>query len=288
MNINRETIAILRKMNRKNGGGLTNGSARKIAEDFHLKTYTPRYSPHTPPPRYLLNWGNTMEICWPMPSNLRILNNPDSVRIAVDKLACLSLLSYHCIPCLKFTDDIDRAKLWARVDGKVFCRTLSRSTKGKGIVIAETRDEVVPAPLYTKWYNKNREYRVHVFDGEVIDIQIKKKRSKASLEELNIEVNPDIRNLDGGYVFCRENIRRNLKMEEACIFAVSKLELDFGAVDVLGYVEDNVLVDFVLCEVNTAPALEGTTYESYINAISKLLDDHNRLSEEFINMVENN
>ena len=146
---------------------------------------------------------------------------------------------------------------------------------------------MVQSPLYTLDYEKNREYRVHVFDGKVIDVQIKKKRSATTLEGMGIEANPDVRNMANGYVFCRANIRRNEGMEKACVDAIAALQLTFGAVDVLGKVDEeaNALVDFAICEVNTAPALEGTTMAVYMAALSDFLDDRVKLTNEFIESV---
>ena len=56
----------------------------------------------------------------------------------------------------------------------IFARTLTNSTGGKGIVEFEWPNASPPAaPLYTAYIPKKAEYRVHVFNGEVIDIQQK-------------------------------------------------------------------------------------------------------------------
>jgi glutathione synthase/RimK-type ligase-like ATP-grasp enzyme len=123
---------------------------------------------------------------------------------------------------------------------------------------------VVDAPLYTKYIKKADEYRVHVFDGEVIDVQQKRKRQEVENEDVDYQ----IRNSTGGWVFCRAEV----DIPDICLSmarrAVSALGLTFGAVDI-GYNrrEDMAYV----FEVNTAPGLEGTTLDTYYAAIEKKL-----------------
>ena len=286
-------IAILKKFNKKKSGDFVQGSARDLADMFGLETLVPHRAPRFKPPPYLLNWGNTGYSSWieqyTVCKENKIINHPMAVAKAVDKKKALEVMRYKSIPCLIFTTYRSDAVRWLEEGSRVYCRTLNRATQGRGIVIADSPSEIVPAPLYTVEYEKNREYRVHVFNGKVIDVQIKKKRSPEHLEELGVTANPDVRNMGNGYVFCRGNIRRNEAMEKACIDAIRALQLDFGAVDVLGKVdnETNELVDFALCEVNTAPALTGTTLDVYIAALSDLLDDRVQITNEFIKSVEN-
>ncbi len=54
--------------------------------------------------------------------------------------------------------------------------------------------------------------------------------------------------------------------------AVKIIELDFGAVDIMGYPEDSRLPRFSICEINTAPRLEGYTAERYAQYFDWLID----------------
>jgi len=121
-------------------------------------------------------------------------------------------------------------------------------------------NSLIRAPLYNKYVKKADEYRIHVFDGQIIDIQQKRARREVPNEEVDYQ----IRNSHNGWVYCRDSVRcpdicRNLALD-----AVSALGLTFGAVD-LGY---NIHgQSCVVYEVNTAPGLEGTTVEKYYEAI---------------------
>ena len=107
-----------------------------------------------------------------------------------------------------------------------------------------------------------REYRVHVFNNQIIKVNQK------LLKDGNSWV-PFIRNIDNGYVFGQPRKPLTLDQEQLAIKSVRALGLDFGAVDM-------VLADdsksYVL-EVNTGPALETETNLSlYIQAFKKVLD----------------
>src|SRR3546814_3666736 len=44
----------------------------------------------------------------------------------------------------------------------IVCRTVLSGHSGVGIVIADNRDDLVPANLYVKYVKKKEEYRVHL------------------------------------------------------------------------------------------------------------------------------
>jgi glutathione synthase/RimK-type ligase-like ATP-grasp enzyme len=137
---------------------------------------------------------------------------------------------------------------------------------GSGIVIARDPLEIVDAPLYTKAAKHKDEYRVHVFKGEVIDVQKKKRK-------LNWEGPTDsgIRNLANGWVYARSDVSVPTKVIDAAVDAVNTLGLDFGAVDI-GY--NQHLDKAILFEINTAPGLFGTTLEKYKEVFTKYMEEH--------------
>jgi hypothetical protein len=135
---------------------------------------------------------------------------------------------------------------------------------GNGGDGGDGRRLLIDAPLYTQYVKKAREYRVHVCNGAVIDVQQKRKRQ----ERENDEVDYQIRNLAGGWVYCRGGVDAPDCVLRASLDAVASLGLDFGAVDV-GYNENRGQA--CVYEVNTAPGIEGSTLDRYYEAISELL-----------------
>ena len=163
------------------------------------------------------------------------------------------------IPCPEFTFERGTARNWLADGGVVFCRTLTRASEGRGIVVAETDDQLVDAPVYTKYTKKKREFRVHIFKDQVV--QVVEKRKRAGWTE-----NRDtrIRNSANGYVFCRDICNIPDGLHELALKASRVTHSDFKGVDI-GY---NELKDQLFCiEVNSAPGIEGSNVTDYVNTI---------------------
>ena len=162
------------------------------------------------------------------------------------------------VACPEFTTTRSTAEAWADEGYTVFCRTLTRANSGRGIRIAENADQVVDAPLYTKYIKKKKEFRVHVFQNEVLDVQEKRLSSDA------VSTGFLIRNRANGFVFCREDVVEPTSLRATAVNAVAALGLDFGAVDVIWNEKQDKCYAL---EVNTAPGLEGTTLDKYTDRI---------------------
>lgn len=182
------------------------------------------------------------------------------LREGTDKLTQMRKFTDANVSCPDHTTDRSVATGWIADGGVVVCRTLLRSSEGKGIVVAEQADQVVQAPLYTKYVKKKKEFRVHVFNGQVIDVQ--EKRKKRSHED---QRDTRIRNVANGYVFCREGLVEPTGLRDLATSATTALGYSLGAVDI-AYNERNDKL-YVL-EVNSCPGMQGTTLESYANAIT--------------------
>jgi glutathione synthase/RimK-type ligase-like ATP-grasp enzyme len=121
---------------------------------------------------------------------------------------------------------------------------------------------LVDAPLYTKYIRKQKEFRVHVFNSKILDIQEKRRSSAVD------DHHPYIRNHANGYVFCRGDIEEPHDLRGVAVSAVNALGLDFGAVDVIwNEAQDKCYV----LEVNTACGLEGSTVNKYVQAIKEVV-----------------
>lgn len=175
-----------------------------------------------------------------------------------DKIHQYEYFKAQGIPAPEFTTSKTEAKSWA-TEGVVFCRTLTKASEGKGIVVAESPEEVVNAPVYTKYLKKKREFRVHIFQDKIVTV-LEKRRKK------DFEGNTDakIRNTANGYVFCHENVIEPAGIRELALKARKVTNSDFAGVDI-GYNEKfNKL--FVI-EVNSAPGIEGTNVQRYCDTI---------------------
>lgn len=203
----------------------------------------------------VINWGCAEDVF----PGAHYLNRPECVALAVDKLKTFSQFARYEVPCPAWTTDIRLARHWAQMGFRVFCRTAVQGRGGRGIVVATTPDDVVEAPLYTQDVMHQQEYRIHVFKGEIIDRQEKRRRRGATIDRL-------VRNHDGGWVFCREGVEEIPEVDLAARRATAALGLDFCGVDVAYRPGDRSA--FVL-EGNSAPGVEGTTAESYAAAFRR-------------------
>lgn len=208
--------------------------------------------------KVLLNWGHSSPAF--SLTGVTVLNKPDAVANASNKLTALRMMKEGEVNVPDFTTDRSVAEAWIEEERIVLCRTLLRANSGRGITIAKELGQLIDAPLYVKYIRKEKEYRVHVFNGQVIDMIEKAKRSGFQTNPL---YNKYIRSYEQGWIFKREGIEVSDEVKEECIKAVRVLGLDFGAVDVI-INRDNLPV---VLEVNTAPGLMGTTLDCYKAAV---------------------
>lgn len=205
----------------------------------------------------VISWGNSTPKGW------RILNGPAPIGNAQNKLRTFQALEQAGVSIPPFTTDRNVARTWLENDVEVLARTLLEASGGRGITVVSPDDDTLPqAPLYVQYIKKMNEYRVHVFNGQVIDITEKKRR-----REFDGQRDTHIRNLDNGYVFIRDDVRPDASVGPLAVSAVHALGLDFGAVDIIW---NNRRHQAYVLEVNTAPGLEGTTVERYADAIERL------------------
>lgn len=236
---------------------------------------------------YIINWGSSER-----KFEGEYVNPPEAVATASNKLETARILGNFGIAQAEYTTDKAIAQQWLNDGAAVVERHLLRANSGRGIRIvtgaagddgplaeggggprdadaeggkarprgnAERARTLKNAPLYTKYFKKAEEYRIHVFGDRVLDTQQKKKRQEVPNEEMDYQV----RNAAGGWVYCRAEVEAPQCVIDAAVRAVSALGLDFGAVDI-GYNRHNDAA--CVFEVNTAPGLEGTTLDRYYYA----------------------
>jgi glutathione synthase/RimK-type ligase-like ATP-grasp enzyme len=210
--------------------------------------------------KLLINWGNG--VVGEEHLKCKIINRPEVVKVAQCKRASMEAFEKGGVLVPAWTTDEGTAIGWVEDGDSVVCRTLLNAAGGRGIVIADFEDDVVPAPLYVKYKKKKSEFRVHVVNGNMVLVQRKIRRPVVEGEQGG-PVNWRVRSHDNGFIFQRNDLAYSAKVVPAAFKAMEALNLDFGAVDIIyNEREDEAYV----LEVNTAPGLEGTTVEDYANA----------------------
>lgn len=213
----------------------------------------------------ILNWGNGTVPIWERTG--KQVNNPRNVALASNKASAFQMFANSNIPTPEWTRDAAVAKQWL-VDGDiVLSRTLLNSHSGRGIIINHPGGDnnLVRAPLYVKYKKKRKEFRVHVFNGQVIDLAEKRRFRQERRDESFVGL---VRNHGNGWAFCRNDVVEPAGLRDLAIQSVAALGLNFGACDIIWNEKENRCYTL---EVNTAPGLEGTTLERYSQAVARLV-----------------
>lgn len=198
--------------------------------------------------------------------NFNTLNPLWTTAVAVNKLWTFQVWTAKALANLNIlpytTKRVDAIK-WYEEGKTVVGRQTVTGFGGAGIHLYSKEagtDLPAAAQLYTQYIKKKKEFRVHVFNGEVIDVQQKRRRN-------GVQANSQIRSWANGWVFAREGITVPDAVIQQALLAVQGLDLDFGAVDVIW--NEKYQKAYAL-EVNTAPEIEGSTVQAYANVIKNL------------------
>lgn len=147
---------------------------------------------------------------------------------------------------------------------KIFFKTPFHS-RGRGMVVYDTKESAVTQQkdgYFEEAQVSDREFRVHVMDGEMFHIDEKRPRDPS----LKRRDRPEIKNMASGFKFRRPIKEFPPEVISESIKAVKALGLDFGAADV-GLNSNGVWI----YEVNTAPSLRTKTRKLYQKALVKLI-----------------
>lgn len=206
----------------------------------------------------VVNWGSSK--MKPLPDNT-VLNLPASVALAANKLSAFAEWNLVDVKTVDWTSSKSVVQGWLDEGNTVVVRNKLTGHSGEGIIILEKGQEVPDAPLYTKYVFKTKEFRVHICNDQVIDVQQKIRDPEKEPTTWKV------RSHENGFMYVRNNVQPSENRDNLAVAAVRSLNLDFGAVDII---EDKKGVFYVL-EINTAPGLEGQTLESYQKAFAAWL-----------------
>ena len=235
-------------------------AAREIAEGVGGMRIYPEGSRYQPRQSdIIINWGRSRLPEWPA-----VLNRPENVRCAINKAEAWATLQANNVPTVEWTSHMPLVEEWTRDGGIVLCRQNLRGRGGQGISVINYHltewDGDTSPDTYVRYFKKRREFRVHVWGNQMIDLQEKRKRRGADADRY-------IRSHDNGWIFARQGVTCPAAVSEAGVAAVRALGLQFGAVDI-GWNEHYQRP--CVFEVNTAPGIEGTTVEKYVQKINEI------------------
>lgn len=214
----------------------------------------------------VINWGMSKMGHPGFEGQHRILNHPDAVAKAADKLKSFLAFAEAGVPVPKFTTNRDEARQWVNDGATVVSRAVLNGHSGQGIEIIGPQDfgikEMPRVPLYTNYIKKTEEFRAHVFGENVFFVQRKARK----IDVPDDEVNWQVRNHANGFIYAHQGVEIPDDVKEICVNAVKALGLDFGAVDLI----KTKLGKWYVLEANTACGLEGTTLEKYAEQFAQV------------------
>ena len=213
--------------------------------------------------KVVINWGSSV-VSDQVAACHTILNKPEAVMLSSNKLKSFELFQEAGVSIPQFWNNKEEAHDFQKLNkSTIVCRTILNGHSGVGIILNDGDKPLEDAPLYVNYIPKKQEYRYHVFEGKVIDVQ-RKARNKEIPDD---KVNWKVRNHDNGFIFMREGVEVDDVASKEAINAVACLGLDFGAVDIIWNEKEN---KYYVLEVNSAPGLTGTTLDNYTNAFKEM------------------
>jgi len=203
-----------------------------------------------------IRWGSTEPF-----NNLRYkkeLNSLEAVQNTVNKLKMLEILRDAGIKTLEFNNVPDTMAELFDNSGNFYIRNRNGIVR-YGNDFNQTTDLYYSRPIKYK----RREYRVHVFENKVLGAYEKVPLVPGA------ENRPKLFKADTcKFVRCNlelEGCRVNAQAREMCVEAVQSLGLTFGGVDLIRDKSGN----FTVCEVNSAPGLNGMNVGRWVEAIQE-------------------
>ena len=205
------------------------------------------------PNKAVINWGWGGSLP-PEVERCQVINKPEAIALAVNKIASFKKFIEHRVKCPMFTQDRTTAQQWINDGYRVYCRMSADGSDGSGLQVLQpgtgsflpTIPEIPVARLYTRGLTISNEYRLNVVGEEVVTYQKKVKVSDRT------DHNPYVRTTSGGWGFEVVEDERNIpgNIDEEAIMSIKALGLDFGGVDIISSGGTAYVT-----EVNTAPHL---------------------------------
>lgn len=221
----------------------------------------------------IINWGCTANIPEFPEFKGKLINDPRAVSSVSNKHTYYNRLQEAVdggadLQPVVHTQETHIVREWFEQGKTAFARTVLNGSSGEGIVDlpnVEALDNLISSgypnnTVFAQYFPKKSEYRIHVANGQIIDVQRKGQPYNTPKDEQNWRV----RNTKNNWVFVRgDGTRAPTQVNRAALAVMSEFGLDFGAVDILF----NERKKLALCiEINTAPGVTNTTAYMYAQA----------------------
>lgn len=209
----------------------------------------------------LIRWGNSSRVAT---NPKRTLNKRDAIELASNKIKSFDSFREANV-VVPATLAVNALTQEAKPDEAVL-KTLAfpilareeHHTRGRDILLCLQKKDLRRAirwgkSIFVQYVPTAREYRVHVFGGEIIRVSQKVLMTREGYV-------PYLRNDDHNHTYRTPRTKLRKRDKEAAINAVACLGLDFAAVDMIVGDDGNPYV----LEVNTGPSLIEIGVDAYV------------------------
>lgn len=211
--------------------------------------------------QFIFNWGAGTGVYNAKTGGATLLNPPNLVDVAVNKLEFFQAMIGKDSPRLPFwTSSKNMARMWLEGGHTVVARTRLEGAKGNGLVVLKNPLDFVEASLYTLKVNNIREYRVYMWNDEVLDARVKTLEKAKIAKQDGMLTGEDVQFVQ----IPLEDVPEDVKVQARK--AARKLKLTTQGLDIVW--DGNWA--WVL-ESNSAPYLGIQTANKYVEKIKKLV-----------------
>lgn len=218
-----------------------------------------------------------------------LLNRASAIRMSVDKRQFLRACYAAGLSCPLSNEN--NTLVSPTEKRPWYVRTLTRGMSGAGIVLVTDNPEdaevkyagnLITQPLHTVIDQRTcKEFRFHVFRGEVFHLQQKRRMTSERVEEESIDV-PDtrirncIRTYGNGWVFANDigdDVPEDLlqQAKDLATQAMDVVGIDLGCIDLSVNTKSGSIM---IIETGTSPALAGnTTMDKYLNVLEEWVNE---------------
>lgn len=281
--------------------GPTDDTGKRLAEALGAKHGKTKPTTKAGQSMIVIGWGCKTKESVALKQHT-VINHPDKIRTNRNKFGSLDILKKAAVPVADFVESAGVLAALGNARNTINLPLVGRKKfhqGGKGfwtcLTVGQVRRAIDQGAEYFQNYmDIVDEYRLHVFNGKVINMQKKVERNNMTAafkeqhgsrianvaEKAGVKLDkqtaeyilenigsrqerPDqiIKSNTRGWKFSQiKTAQANL--QKAAVDAVKAIGLDFGAVDCCVVEGGNPFV----IEVNTGPGLQGSSFDSYVAA----------------------
>lgn len=219
-----------------------------------------------------------------MPQGFRELNTVDSCMNSANKKLMKQLFIENNVKTAIYCNPTNQNELTTWINGnelsdkKLIIKSY-RGSRGRGLYLVNGLDEAVNffrdkgfgGHIIEKYYNYNREYRLHVTKDGCF-YTCRKMLKEDAVERWYRNDSNSVWIVEENAAFDKPTNWDNIVSE--CVKALNAVGLDFGACDVRvqSRRDGNRHPDFIICEINSAPSFGEVTAQKYINQLNAILN----------------